>query len=231
MRIHVLQNVPFEGPAQIQTWAESKGHTLTNTALYANAPIPGITSFDALVVMGGPMGVSDELTFRWLRDGKHLIEKAIGAGKIVLGVCLGAQLTASVLGAKVVRNREKEIGWHPVSLTPEAGKSKTFGRLPETFEAFHWHGDTFDLPAGCTPLASSEACPNQAFESADGRVLGIQFHLEVTQDGIDGLIKNCAADLTAGPYVQSAEELRNAAHRLPAMHKHLYTVLDALFSP
>jgi GMP synthase-like glutamine amidotransferase len=228
MRIHVLQHVRFEGPAEIETWAKSRAHTLSTTRLYANAPIPGIDSFDVLVVMGGPMGAADEMTFRWLRDGKHVIEKAIGAGKTVLGVCLGAQLIASVLGAKVCRNPQKEIGWFPVSLAPGAKESKTFGRLPDSFEAFHWHGDTFDLPAGCTHLASSAGCTNQAFESADGRVLGLQFHLEVTQDGINRLIENCSADLTPGPYVQTAGELQNASHHLPDMHEHLYTILDAL---
>ena len=230
MRIHIFQHVPFEGPAQIQSWAKSKGHALTTTRFYTNDALPGIGTFDALVVMGGPMGANDELVLRWLRDEKHLIDKAIKAGTTVLGVCLGAQLIASVLGAKIVRNPEKEIGWFPVSLTPESKTSKTFNALPESFEAFHWNGDTFDLPKGCRHLARSEACELQAFETENGRVIGLQFHLEVTQDGIDQLIENCHSDLTPGPTVQSAEQLHDAGHRLPEMHKHLYTVLDSLTS-
>jgi GMP synthase-like glutamine amidotransferase len=228
MNLHVLQHVPFEGPAGIQTWAESKYHRITRSRLYAGDPLPTPEAFDWLVVMGGPMGANDEADHSWLADEKRLIERAVRNGKTVLGVCLGAQLIAAVLGARVYRNREKEIGWHPVSLTGASDRSPAFRGLPKRFTVFHWHGDTFDLPAGCTRLAYSEACERQAFETTDGRVVAVQFHLETSREAMEGLIAHCAAELIPGPYVQEADRMRSGAGNLDSLKGYLDSVLDGL---
>jgi GMP synthase (glutamine-hydrolysing) len=157
MRIHYLQHVPFEGLGNIENWALSKGHQIADTQLYNNDPLPEPEEFDWLIVMGGPMNIYEEDRFPWLAREKVFIKDAIDSGKIVLGVCLGAQLIADALGAKIHKNQYPEIGWFDVRLTDAARKSRVFRRLPERFTAFHWHGDTFDLPPGATRIAESES--------------------------------------------------------------------------
>ena len=222
MRIHYVQHVPFEAPANIAAWAEMRGHLMTSTALFQGEPLPSPDAFDALVVMGGPMSVHDEAQYAWLVAEKKLIEQSIKSGKLVLGVCLGAQLLADVLGAKVYQNKYKEIGWFPVRHL-QAGS--VAAGLPRTFTAFHWHGETFDLPAGAVHLAESDGCVNQAFEFG-GKALALQFHLEVTRESVEGLVRNCAADITPGPYVQSGEQMLAAAGEFLAIQPLLYQVLD-----
>ena len=211
MRIHYLQHVPFEGLGNIENWALAKGHQVSDTQLYNNDPLPEPEEFDWLIVMGGPMNIYEEDRFPWLAREKIFIKDTIDAGKIVLGVCLGAQLIASVLGAKIHKNQYPEIGWFDVRLTDAACKSRAFSRLPERFTAFHWHGDTFDLPPGATWIAESDACRNQAFEYG-GRVIGLQFHLDTTLESIRRLVEYCGDELVPGEYVQSEEEML-AGHR------------------
>ena len=211
MHIHCLQHVPFEGPFGIGVWAEARGHTLTMTPLYAGVVPPTPETFDWLLVMGGPMGVHDVSEHPWLAAEKVLIRHAIEAGKTVVGVCLGAQLIAEVLGARVYRNPEPEIGWLSVELTADGQASAVFGFLPSLLPVFQWHGDTFDLPADALHLARSAACEHQAF-LYDGRVLGLQFHLESTPESVAGLCAACADELGAGgPHVQSAAAMLAAA--------------------
>jgi GMP synthase (glutamine-hydrolysing) len=156
--------------------------------------------------MGGPMSVHDEGLYPWLAEEKNLIEGALKAHKRVLGVCLGAQLLANVLGAKVSKNQHKEIGWFPVELTRQAASSDLLAGFPESFPAFHWHEETFAIPAGARHLARSEACENQAFEFG-GTALAVQFHLEVTASAVRRLIQNCRADISSGQYQQSPEQM------------------------
>ncbi|MDP6686087.1 MAG: type 1 glutamine amidotransferase, partial [Candidatus Omnitrophota bacterium] len=155
MRIHYLQHVPFEGIANISKWAKAKNHTVSGSLVYENQSLPMVTEFDSLVIMGGPMGVYEDDKYPWLSKEKKYIEKAIKAEKLVFGVCLGAQLIADVLGAKVYKNQYKEIGWYDVTLTGEAKTSSVFSNLEKNFVAFHWHGDTFDIPAGAKRLAET----------------------------------------------------------------------------
>ncbi|MEA1908732.1 MAG: type 1 glutamine amidotransferase [Euryarchaeota archaeon] len=203
MRIHYLQHVPFEGLGNIENWALAKGHQISDTQLYNNDPLPKPEEFDWLIVMGGPMNIYEEDRFPWLAREKVFIKDAIDSGKIVLGVCLGAQLIASVLGAKIHKNQYPEIGWFNVWLTDAASRSRVFGRLPERFAAFHWHGDTFDLPPGATWIAESDACRNQTFEYGGGKVIGLQFHLDTTLESIRRLVAHCGDELVPGEYVQS----------------------------
>lgn len=206
MRIHCLQHVPFEGPAGIADWAAAQGHPVAGTRLFEGADLPDQDEFDWLVVMGGPMGIHDEHNHPWLEEEKSFIRASINGGKTVVGICLGAQMIAHVLGARVFANAEKEIGWYPIELTDAGRGSDAFGFLPERFEVFHWHGDTFDLPSGAVHLAHSEGCRNQAY-LYQGRVLGLQFHLESTPKSVRDIVAHCADEIAPAPYIQSAERM------------------------
>lgn len=228
MRIQCLKHVTFEGPAGIADWAESRGHPITPTPLYEGAPVPDLDTFDWLVVMGGPMGVGDESVHPWLAPEKALIGEAIAAEKTVLGVCLGAQLIAEALGARVYPNPEKEIGWMPVELTESGRASPLTGFLPASLDVFHWHGDTFDLPPGAVRLARSGPCANQAFVYG-GRVLGLQFHLESTPASVADILAHCAQDIVPAPYIQTAERMLAATPEDYAqINGALFGILDRL---
>ena len=206
MRIHYLQHVSFEGPGIIADYARSNGHTLTATRLFDGESLPDVNEVDLLVVMGGPMNIYEEDKYPWLAGEKQFIRYAIDAGKAVLGICLGAQLIADVLGSRVFPGNFKEIGWFPISLTHEARQTDILIHFPENFSVFHWHGDTFAIPQGAVHLARSEGCQNQAFIYNE-RVLALQFHLESTPESIGALIENCADEIVGGEYIQSAEEM------------------------
>lgn len=225
MRIHWCQHVPFEGLESIEDWAVASLHPLTVTRFFQKDPLPRVDEFDWLFVMGGPMGVHEEESFPWLKEEKKLIEEAIRNNKLVLGICLGAQLIADVLGASVNPNRHKEIGWFHVDLTPEAARIPAFAGLPPRFDAFHWHGDIFDLPAGAIHIARSAACDNQGFVYG-GNVLALQFHLETTPSGAAALIEECASDLAPGTYVQTPESILAITMRFREANKKLHILLD-----
>lgn len=198
--------MPFEGLGFAEAWALSRGHEVTVTRLYRDEPMPPVTDVDLLVVLGGPMGVDEEVRFPFLGREKRFVETAIGVGTPVLGICLGAQIVADALGAPVTRNAGDEIGWFPVELTPEAAASPHLAGWPPRFTTFHWHGDTFALPRGASRLARSEACENQAFLWGD-RVVALQFHPEVTPAGLQAMIDHEAAGAVPGPWVQPPESL------------------------
>lgn len=206
MRIHYLQHVPFEGLASIEHWLTKKDHILSATKFYNGDSLPSVDDLDWLIVMGGPMNVYEDDKYPWLTLEKHFIEEAIKKNKIVIGICLGSQLIADVLGSKVYKGQEKEIGWYPIKMTTEAQSYPVFASLPANFTVFNWHGDTFNLPPGAVRLASSEVCANQAFIYGD-RVLGLQFHLESTQDSVRQIIDNCASELVTGKYIQKPKEM------------------------
>ncbi len=199
-RAHVLQHVPFEGLGSIQGWLDAAHYSVTWTRLHRSDQLPPIDDVDLLIVLGGPMSVNDEAGYPWLRAEKRFIRDAIGSQTAVLGICLGAQLIAAATGARVYANRHREIGWFPVRRVPAAA---TLTRaFPDSFDAFHWHGETFDLPAGATHLARSDGCEHQAFMLGP-KVVGLQFHLETTPDSARSLVDHCRDELTDGPYVQT----------------------------
>jgi GMP synthase-like glutamine amidotransferase len=218
MRFHSLQHVSFETAGLLADEIRERGYSLRTTALYDQEPLPLTGDFDVLIVMGGPMSVHDEAEYTWLRAEKELIAAAIREGKKVLGICLGAQLIAAVCGARVYPNPQKEIGFWPVrwvggDLGPAGAVETGAGVLEKTETVFHWHGETFDLPAGAVLLASTEACVNQAFSLGD-RVLGVQFHPEVTTEIIEGMVKHEGWELVEGRYIQSAGEIMKGAEGL-----------------
>jgi GMP synthase-like glutamine amidotransferase len=225
MNIHCLTHVSFENAANIQVWADSRGHTLRYTHLYKKDTLPDMADFDFLAVMGGPMNIYEHAAYPWLITEKLFIRCAIDAGKKVLGVCLGGQLIADVLGGKVTRNIYPEIGWHLIQLTPHAKKLSLFEGFPDELMAFHWHGDTFAIPPGAVPLVSSRACANQAFLYASN-VLGLQFHLEYSEDSIFAMLKNCESEPISSPYVQNAEQIRQNVRFIPTLQGYLDTLLD-----
>ncbi|WP_378953945.1 type 1 glutamine amidotransferase [Pelosinus sp. sgz500959] len=207
MRLHYLQHVPFENPGSILTWAQENGHLITNTQLYKDETLPMQHDFDWLVIMGGPMNIYEEESYPWLVDEKVLIKEAIASGKVVIGLCLGGQLIADVIGGKVTTNPYKEIGWFPIRLSEEARLSPLFSFFPAEPIVFQWHGDTFSvLPAEATCIGESDACKHQAFIYKK-RVFGFQYHMENTPMIIKGLVENCREEMVHDVYVQTAEEL------------------------
>ena len=216
-------HVPFEGLGSMEAWFVARGYTLTRTRLFAHEALPDERVFDWLVVMGGPMGVGDERRYAWLTQEKKFIEKAIARDIPIVGVCLGAQLIAEVLGAKVKRNQQPEIGWFPVTLAPAGAASPYLRGFPQAFMAFHWHGDTFEIPHDAERLVRSDACDNQAF--AYRNVIALQFHLETLPSGAMDLCTHCAQDLVNAPFVQSARTILNTASRFTELNRLMHVLL------
>ena len=218
-RAHCLQHVPFEGLGSIGPWLEAAGYAVTATRFFASPVLPDPREVNLVVAMGGPMSVNDERELPWLVEEKRFLREAIAAGKSVLGVCLGAQLIASALGARVYRNPVREIGWFPVQAAA-TGTRESF-RFPDSTLAFHWHGETFDLPPGTVRLARSAACDNQAFRLGRS-VIGLQFHLETTPASARELVENCRAELLSSAWVQSEAEILAAP---PAAYESINALL------
>ncbi len=225
MKLHYLQHVFFETPGAILDWAKKNKIQATGAHLYKNEPLPSLDDFDFLLVMGGPMGVQDEHLYPWLSPEKKFIESAIKAGKKVVGICLGAQLVAHALGARVYKSAFKEIGWFPIDWSDEARRPGLFPHLPQTQEVFHWHGDMFDIPEGAVRLAKSVGCENQAF-LYDEQVLGFQCHLEITEEIIRAAVKEGAVELVSAPYIQSAAEMLRRVNLCEPVNKTLSILLD-----
>jgi GMP synthase-like glutamine amidotransferase len=212
MNIHYLQHVPFENPGIILEWAFKRNYQVTCTRVYQTAIFPDMKEFDWLIIMGGPMNIYEEEQYPWLKEEKEFIKRAIEENKLILGLCLGAQLIADVIGGRVIKNTCKEIGWFPVSLTQEAQNLSMFSFLPHQPMVFEWHGDTFvDLPKETVHIAYNEACKNQAFVYQN-RIFGFQFHLENTWEIISNLMTFCEDEMVEGQYIQSKEYITKNKH-------------------
>ena len=208
MRSHIFQHVPFEGPGSIEPWLRAAGHHITRTPFFiGGSTLPAIPDIDSLIVMGGPMSANDEQLFPWLAQEKAFIRRAIDDGKPVLGICLGAQLIASAMGARVYPNPTREIGWFPIHGCTVPGANNF--SFPSSVNVFHWHGETFDLPSGAIHLASSDVCRLQAFQLGTS-VIGLQFHLETTPASARDIVTHCSAELTPDDHVQDAATLLSA---------------------
>ena len=182
MRILAFRHVPFEDVGRIRCALEAHSVDIDYADLYQNpATRPDPAAYHALIFMGGPMSVNDDLPF--IGEELDIIARAAARRQPVLGICLGAQLIAKAMGARVYRNAVKEVGWYPIHFTEAASQDPLLVGLESPQEVFHWHGETFDLPAGATHLAWSEACRNQAFHIGN-YLYGFQFHLEVTPEMI-----------------------------------------------
>jgi GMP synthase-like glutamine amidotransferase len=227
MRIHYLQHVPFEGIGSMAAYFKNKGHALSSTKLYGGQALPDPHDNDILIVMGGPMGVHDDLQYPWMKKEKAFIRACMDQGKTVLGICLGAQLMAHVLGARVYQNKAREIGWFPLTISDETRDTVFRDVFPPGLEVFHWHGDTFDIPESAMRIASSLACPNQGFVIND-RIAGFQFHLETTPESAQALIDNCGHELDGSAFVQSEKELTADGKRFARINEVMTAVLERL---
>ena len=177
--------------------------------------------------MGGPMNVYEYRLHPWLREEKNFLTAALEANKTILGVCLGAQLLADVLGVKVYQNADKEIGWLPISLRSGIDTDLFFPGAPRELTVFHWHGDTFDLPAEANWLASSAGCVHQAFALGE-RVVGLQFHMETTPTSVAALIEHCGNELTEGRFIQTAAQITEDRAHFRMNQQVLKTLLERL---
>ncbi len=228
-KLHYFQHVSFENLGIIEDWALKNGFDVSSTQFHHSPTIAMPDDIDWLIVMGGPMGVYDEDKHPWLSSEKQAILGAIETGKVVLGICLGAQLIADVLGAGVRANAYREIGWYPVYLHGGILDHPIAGVLDPQWEAFHWHGDTFDIPDGARLLVTSSACRSQGFIYKD-RVVGLQFHMEVTRTGAAALIENCSDDLKHDEFVSTPEQILSAHAFFEDSHKMMFRLLDYLNS-
>lgn len=230
-KIYVLQHHPVENLGAIADALEGAALAWQYVRVADGQPVPAdMKGAGGLIVMGGPMGVYQAERYPWLRDEMRLIEDAVKSNLPVLGVCLGAQIVAAALGAKVERNPNgKEIGWHPIRLSDSANDDRLMRGLPATLTPFHWHGDIFELPDGAVSLASSDKTPCQAFRYGD-KAYGFQFHLEVTAESVAAMAAAFAKDLMREK-ISGERVIAQAADFMPALEKISGTVFSRWASP
>jgi GMP synthase-like glutamine amidotransferase len=179
MKAIVIIHDPSEGLGTLEDYFAFKRVTVSTVCLYANEALPEtVDGYDAVVSMGGPMNVYEDETYPFLREEAAFLKQAIDRDVPVLGICLGAQMIARACGASVHKGLAKELGWDEVLLTDAGSEDRVFNGLPEALTVFQWHEDSFELPVGATLLATSAACPHQAFRYRNA--YGLQFHVEVT---------------------------------------------------
>jgi GMP synthase-like glutamine amidotransferase len=222
--ILIVRHVAHEGPGYLRSWLEGKGLSWRVVKIDHDEPVPARAGdYRGLVFMGGPMSVNDDLP--WIAPALNLIRDALTNDIPVLGHCLGGQLIARAAGAAVSRNPVPEYGWLPVMRADNDGARDWLGALPERFDAFHWHGETFAIPADGTLVLSSEHCRNQAF--VIGTSLALQCHVEMTTALVRDWVARADPDtLTPAPSIQSADTILDDLHRRVA---ELQSLADALY--
>ena len=209
LRLLILQHLPHEPAGNILTWATINNYNTTTLLVPSHeGDFPPLHSFDLLVILGGTMGAYEEDRYSWMQQEKAFIQQAIDADKWVIGICLGAQLLAAVLGSKIYPHHQKEIGFFPVYKTEAGNQEPALQAVPEAWTVFHWHGDTFDIPAGAQHLLYSQACNNQAFRK--GKCWGFQFHPEVTATLLRNMTLFEEDELQKDTYIQTADEIHHA---------------------
>jgi GMP synthase-like glutamine amidotransferase len=226
MRLLLIQHDPLDGPGALIEWAAARGHTLTTCMICQGDPLPPVGSFDLLVSLGGPMGAYDEGKHPWLAAEKEYLRQAVAAGKKILGLCLGCQLLADALGGKAFRHSCKEFGWQPIEPTTAGGL--WFGGQG-TFPAFQWHGDTYTLPPGAVQLARNEAAEQQAFlmkGPAGDQILGLQFHLEWTEQMAREALAEPGVAPPPSPSVQTPGEILADLTLFDSAKKRFFALLD-----
>ncbi|WP_310391608.1 type 1 glutamine amidotransferase [Hymenobacter sp.] len=209
--------MPNEGPGHAADWLAAHGHALTFTNLFApNPEFPATSEFDGLLILGGAMSVHDEAGFPWMRAEKAFLREVLRAGKVTLGICLGAQLLAEALGAEVRPNPEPEIGFWTVRFSAKALEHPLLRGWPEKATVLHWHLDTFTVPPGAIRVGMSAGCATQGFVWGDG-IIGLQFHPEMTVPMVEQLLEYEGHETAEEQeFVQTAEQIRA---RLKSMWK------------
>ncbi len=212
-----VRHVPFEDLG-------SFAHPLANHGFqvkYREAGLDDLSEIDALqpelmIVLGGPISANDEVDYPFLGNEMRLIETRLRSDRPTIGVCLGSQLMARALGVQVYPGLKKEIGWSPLTLTDVGQRTCLRHLSPDTTSVLHWHGDTFDLPAGAVCLASTPDCKNQAF-SWGKNALALQFHLEATCKGLERWFIGHTHEITATPGVTVAHLRADTARWGPTL--------------
>ena len=227
MRIHLLEHDPLDlSHTNMTMWAQKKGYPLAQTYVCRNEKLPSMDDFDWLMVMGGSPHVWQENLNPWLAEEKEFIARALDRGKIIFGVCFGAQLMAEALGGRVFTNDRKEIGWYPVTLTTEGQHSFLFRNIPKQFTTFHWHSDHFSLPGGCTRLAFSEPTANQAFICEGRPLVGFQFHPEYTREMVRYFASEEGAEWEKDHFVAGKERVLMQIDKIPDTYWLMEAFLD-----
>lgn len=223
--ILIFRHAPHEGPGYFADYLVRRGFPYRVIRTDQHDPVAtSIDGVSGLVFMGGPMSVNDRLP--WIPKVISLIQAAVAADVPVLGHCLGGQLLSKALGGRITRNRVKEIGWLPVEVVDTSAARAWFDGLPPRFEVFHWHGETFSLPSGATPLLTSRACRHQAF--ALGKHLALQCHIEMTPDLVRRWVRVGAAEIaTTSRTVQNERRMRT---NLVARTERLHRIADKLYN-
>jgi GMP synthase (glutamine-hydrolysing) len=216
MHILVIRHVEPEGSGAIGEALRSRSIEERLVRIDAGERVPErLDGARGLLVMGGPMGVYEADRFPHLREEMRLIERAVSDGAPVLGVCLGSQLVAAALGARVTRAAQREIGWREVRLLADAQVDTLFAGCPSSFTPLHWHGDVWGLPSGAVPLASSEQTPHQAFRFGVS-TWGLLFHMEMRLPQVEAMAATFADDL-ARAGMRPEDVLGPAAARIAAL--------------
>jgi GMP synthase-like glutamine amidotransferase len=219
MSVLICKNIKTEGPGTIEDYLKKENIAYKIVDLSMGEHVSGQDSFDTLIVMGGPMSANEEDLYPYLKEEEKLVRKFISKDKKVLGICLGAQIMAKALGAKVYNGPEKEIGWYDIQLTGEGLRDrcmKSLARDPETgkisknFKVFHWHGETFTIPEYAVRVAGSALYPNQAFKYRDN-AYAFQFHIEVSKEMIYDWFKNNTQKINS--LKSQTEKLYDVYHR------------------
>ncbi len=223
MHVHWLQHADHEDLGCIAPWLARHRMQVHSSRLQHGDALPATSDFETLILMGGPMNVDDHTAHPWLAAEKTLIRNAIDQGRRVLGLCLGAQLIAASLGAPVQPNPEPEVGWFEVRLHAGGSAAPLLAGWPQVFEAFHWHADTFAIPSGAENLMSSAACAHQGF-ALGPRVLGLQFHLEVT--AADARRWFAVQTPTAARCVQTPQAVLPRLDAFARSNRLMYALLD-----
>jgi GMP synthase (glutamine-hydrolysing) len=207
MKILCISHASFEKLGYIETWANKKNHVIRKVNPYRGETLPKIDGFDFIIIMGGPQSMLQIEDAPYLIDEIEFIKEALKLNKCILGICLGAQLIAEALGAKTEHSHHREVGMYLIELLDEAKNDPVFKHFPSKFEAMHWHYHMPGLPENAVLLAKSEGCPRQAFRYGD-RVYGLQFHFEMTESLLAGMVENCLSDLVQkGKYVRPVKEI------------------------
>ncbi len=234
MNIHFLIHESFEAPGAIEAWGKDRGHALTYTRFYQNDSLPhNVDDIDYLIVMGGPQSPSTteaECAHFHAKEEIEFIGQVIAKDKLLLGVCLGAQLIGEALGAKYDHSPNREIGVFDLTLTRDAKNDSVFSTFPEIFPVGHWHGDMPGLTPTTVVLAASKGCPRQVVRYSP-KIYGFQCHFEFTPDSIEGMIENCSNELEQYkdlPYIENADALRR--HDYTPINNKLFAFLDYMQS-